>query len=89
MLIVCHAPTSVMAMLKQAQPIVLHDPNLHSLSESANFRPRVIVSMKTSFPVILVLAASFFSPIARCASKKEATVPETLVTKARSQQLLG
>jgi TonB family protein len=53
----------------------------------AHFTPRIIVSMKTSFPVILVLAASFFSSIARSAPKKEATNPETLVTKARSQQL--
>jgi hypothetical protein len=43
--------------------------------------------MKPSFPVILVLAALFFSPIARCASKEEAANPETWVTKARSQQV--
>jgi len=45
-----------------------------------------IVSMKPSFPVILVLAASFFSPIARCASE-EAADPERLLSKARSQQV--
>ncbi len=43
--------------------------------------------MKTSFPVILVLAGSFFSPIARCATKEKAATPEILVTKARSQQV--
>ncbi len=43
--------------------------------------------MKPSVPVILVLAALFFSPIARCASKEEAANPETWVTKARSQQV--
>src|SRR5258708_20242885 len=42
--------------------------------------------MKPNFPVILVLAVLFFSPIARCASKEEPANPETLVTKARSLQ---
>lgn len=44
-------------------------------------------SMKLSSPIILALAALVFSPIARCASKKEAVISETLVAKARSQQV--
>jgi len=43
--------------------------------------------MKANCPVILVLAALFFSPVARCTSKEEPANPETLVTKARSQQV--
>jgi hypothetical protein len=43
--------------------------------------------MKLSLPVILVFAALSFSPIARCASKEEAANSETLLTKARSQQV--
>ncbi len=43
--------------------------------------------MKPSSPVILALAALFFSPIARCASKEEAANPQTLVAKARSLQV--
>lgn len=43
--------------------------------------------MKPSFPAMLVLAALLFSPIARCTSKEEAANPETLIAKARSQQV--
>jgi len=43
--------------------------------------------MKPNFPVILLLAALFFSPFARCASREEPANPEALVTKARSQQV--
>ena len=43
--------------------------------------------MKRNFSSILVLAALSFSPVARCASKKEPANPETLVTKARLQQV--
>jgi hypothetical protein len=44
----------------------------------------IILDMKPSSPVILVLAALFFSPMARCASKEKS---EALVAKARSQQV--
>jgi hypothetical protein len=43
--------------------------------------------MKPNFSVIVVLAAMFFSPVAHCASKEESANPDTLVTKARSQQV--
>jgi len=43
--------------------------------------------MKPSFLVVLVLGSLFLSPIARCASKEKAVNPETLVAKARSQQV--
>lgn len=43
--------------------------------------------MKTSYAVVLALVTLFLSPIARCASKGVAANPETLIAKARSQQL--
>jgi hypothetical protein len=43
--------------------------------------------MKPNSPVILALAALFFSPVAPCASTQEPANPETFVTRARSQQV--
>jgi len=51
-------------------------------------KPRMILNMKPNFPVILVLAAAFFSPVAAPrASREEPANPETLVAKARSQEV--
>jgi hypothetical protein len=43
--------------------------------------------VKPNLPAIVVLAVLFFSSVARCASKEESPNPESLVTRARSQQV--
>lgn len=43
--------------------------------------------MKPSSPLILAFAASVFSGIALCGSREQASNPETLVAKARSEQV--
>jgi TonB family protein len=43
--------------------------------------------MQPSLPLLLILATLFFSSISRCASKQEGANSDTLVTKARSQEV--
>jgi len=63
-------------------------PNAKLLGSRVTGKPRMILNMKPNSPVILVLAAAFFSPVATPrASKEEPATPDTLVAKARSQQV--